>query len=257
MQKVLIYYMHAFFLEKEKRYPGSSMVKKIDILGVKLDNYTVREAIRQVESYLSNDTLNTIEHISMQMLTAAEGDAISKDMINSLNLAIIGEKEILQAAGLASMQRVRETEENDFYFEFFKRLERNKKSIFLLGEATQKVEEMKKELLTSFPKLVFAGEYAVEKCVGNLEAVINEMNAGTPDVIVSILPSPMQEHFLWDHRDKISANIWYGVGNLPFHKKKHGILGYLRSLIHLGKLKNSMSKYRLNKRGNSDAEIDE
>ena len=48
--------------------------------------------------------------------------------------AIIGEKEIIQAAGLESMQRIRETEENDFYFEFFKRIERNKKSVFLLGD---------------------------------------------------------------------------------------------------------------------------
>ncbi len=233
------------------------MIKKVDILGVELDNYTVREAIRQVEGYLSNNVLNTIEHISMQMLTTAEGDQVSKDAMNALSLAIIGEKEILQAAGLATMQRIRETEENDFYFEFFKRLERNKKSIFLLGEATQKVEEMKKELLTSFPKLVFAGDYAVENCVGNLEAIINDMNAGTPDVIVSILPSPLQEHFLWEHRDKISANIWYGIGGLPIKKKRQGILGHLRSLIHLGKLKNSISKYHLNKRGNSDAEINE
>ena len=44
---------------------------------------------------------------------------------------MIGEKEIIQAAGLGTMQRIKETEENDFYFEFFKRVERNKKSVFL------------------------------------------------------------------------------------------------------------------------------
>lgn len=44
------------------------MIKKIDIMGIGLDNYTVRESMRQVENYLSNDVLNTIENISMQML---------------------------------------------------------------------------------------------------------------------------------------------------------------------------------------------
>ena len=45
------------------------MIKKIDVLGLPLDNYTVREAMRQIESYTSNNVLNTIESISMQMLS--------------------------------------------------------------------------------------------------------------------------------------------------------------------------------------------
>ena len=36
------------------------MIKKIEILGMNLDNYTVREAMLQVEVYLTNDTMNTI-----------------------------------------------------------------------------------------------------------------------------------------------------------------------------------------------------
>ena len=36
------------------------MIKKVDILGIQLDNYTVREAIMCVERYLSNNVLNTI-----------------------------------------------------------------------------------------------------------------------------------------------------------------------------------------------------
>lgn len=233
------------------------MIKKVDILGVQLDNYTVREAIMQVEGYLDNNMLNTIEIISMKMLIASESDEVLRDAISSLSLAVIGEKEIIQAAGLGSLQRIRETEESDFYFEFMKRMERNKKSVFLLGESAQKLDEIKKELLASFPKLILAGEYAVENCVGNLEAVINDMNATTPDVILSVLPSPMQEHFLWEHREKMNASIWYGIGNQPIHKKPYGIVGYLRSRIHLGKLKSSISKYHMNNRGNEDAEIDE
>ena len=38
-------------------------IKKIDIMGIGLDNYTVRESMRLVETYLSNDVLNTIENM--------------------------------------------------------------------------------------------------------------------------------------------------------------------------------------------------
>ena len=129
------------------------MIKKVDILGIQLDNYTVREAIMCVERYLSNNMLNTIESVSMQMLIDSETDPVLKKVLGSLDLAVIGEKEIIQAAGLGNMQRIKETEENDFYFEFFKRIERNKKSVFLLANTEEKLEAEKKELLEAFPFL--------------------------------------------------------------------------------------------------------
>ena len=156
------------------------MIKKIDIMGIGLDNYTVRESMRQVENYLSNDVLNTIENISMQMLIASETDPVLHNVISELDLSVIGEKEILKAADADSMQRVQETEQNDFSYEFYRRIERNKRSIFVLGQTEEGVQKVKAELQEAFPKLILAGEYALENCVGNLDAVINEMNASLP-----------------------------------------------------------------------------
>lgn len=222
------------------------MIKKIIILGVELDNYTVREAIMQVETCLDNQVLNTIESVSMQMLIDSENDPVLKEVISSLDLAVIGEKEILQAAGVTSIQRIRETEENGFFHEFFKRMERNKKTLYLLGETEDMIGQLKQALLEDFPKLTVAGEYALENCIGDQENVINEMNAATPDVVVSILPSPVQEYFIRDHKDKMDAMIWYGVGELGIHRKKRGFWAIFRSIIHRGKLKSSMVKYKEN-----------
>ena len=220
------------------------MIKKIDIMGIQLDNYTVREAIRHVETYLSDNVLNTIESISMQMLLEAEQDEAVKEVIDSLDLSIIGEKEILRAADVATMQSVKETAGSDFAVEFFKRIERNKKSLFILGDTDSRIEHAREDLMREFPKLEIVGEYAVENCVGNLEAVINDMNVMTPDVIMSILPTPMQEHFFLEHRDKMNANIWYGVGSLGTSGKHRGMKNFLRRMMHLGRLKNSMNKYQ-------------
>ena len=101
---------------------GCKMIKKIDILGIQLDNYTVREAIMRVEAWYDNNMLNVIEMVSMQMLTESESDPVLKEVISSLDLAVIGEKGILQAAGVDTMQRIRETEENDFSDEFAEKL---------------------------------------------------------------------------------------------------------------------------------------
>lgn len=221
------------------------MIKKIDILGLQLDNQTVREAIMKVDTYFSNDMLNTIESVSVEMLLEAEKDSVIREAISSMDLTIIGEKEIMQAVNAATMQRVQEIKENDFVIEFFRRVERNKKSLFLLGETDKKIAHAKEELQRQFPKLNFAGEYALENCVGDFEAVINEMNITTPDVILSVLATPLQEHFLMSHKDKINANIWYGIGETKPKKKRYlDLRGFFQSRVYGIRLKNSIDKYK-------------
>ena len=75
------------------------MIKKIDIMGIGLDNYTVRESMRQVENYLSNDVLNTIENISMQMLIASGTDPVVHNVISELDLSVIGGEGDLKGGG--------------------------------------------------------------------------------------------------------------------------------------------------------------
>lgn len=230
------------------------MIKKIDILGMELDNYTVREAIRYVETYLSNNVLNTIENVTMKTLIASETDSVIREALSQMDLTIISEKEIMQAAGVTTMQRLQETMANDFGYEFFRRIERNKKSVFLLGETEEKLTFARNQLQEEFPKLVFAGEYAIENCVGDLEAVINDMNVTTPDVILSVLPTPMQEHFLMEHKDKMNANIWYGMGEQGLQRKQRGIGHLFGKKMRMERLKNSINKYKENFREGAEVE---
>ncbi len=214
-------------------------------MGILLDDYTVREALHQIESFSDDNVLRSIESISMQMLMEAEQDEELRNAISSLDLAIVGQKEILEVAGVGTMQRIKETEENDFFYEFLKRLERNHKRLFLLGETEEKNNRIKEKLIEQYPQLSIVGEYALENCIGDQAAVINEMNAATPDLVLSALPSPTQEHFFWEHKDKINARIWYGVGDVEIDGRT-GVKKMVTSLLHRGRLKSSIEKYEKN-----------
>ncbi len=220
------------------------MLKKLDILGLELDNYTVREAMLNVENYLNNDVMNTIETISMRMIEQAGGDDVMHNCLQELDLAVIGEKEILTAAGVTSMQRMKETGENEFFHEFMKRLIRNKKTAYLLGEKQADVERLGAFLHDEYEKVRIVGQYAMEDCAGDLDAVVNAINVETPDVVFSVLPSPYQEHFLEDNRGKLSARVWYGLGeHYAADEKKHSLLRWLRRIIRRKKLTNRLNEY--------------
>lgn len=115
------------------------MIKKIEILGIQLDNYTVREAMLQAELFLDDKVMNIIEVITMETLVTAKEDEALRESMEAWDLVIINDKEILKAAGVNSPQRIKEITEQQFMTEFLKRIIRNGKTVYLFGSSGEQV----------------------------------------------------------------------------------------------------------------------
>lgn len=212
-----------------------------------LDNYTVREAMLKIEVCWNNTIMSTVENISMETLVKAQSDEVMKDCIENLDLAIICDKEILKAAGVMSAQRVRETVENEFFKEFLKRAVRNSRTVYLLGDTSEQIGMLQGFLNETYEKLKITGVYALSECTGDYDTVINEINIAAPDVILSVIPAPKQEYFLKDHKEKLNARIWYGLGE--HYAGRHGmseVAGFARRLIHKGIMHGMLLRYNKN-----------
>ena len=221
------------------------MVKKIDILGMEIDNYTVREAMIQVEGYLNQTGMSMIETVSMKMLELAGEENCVKECMEMLDLAVIGEKEILVAAGFQSNQRTKEIVEHDFFREFLKRIIRSRKRVFLLGDTVDAVDKLEDYLKEEYEKLIIEGRCALEEKSGDIEGVVNEVNGVSPDVIFSILSSPVQEQFLLENKGKLDAKIWYGIGDdYETHSGIRRLSRIAGRLIHKKRLQSQLHKYQ-------------
>lgn len=221
------------------------MVKKIEILGISLDNYTVKEAMLQIEDYWTYTKMSTVETISMETLVKAQTDDLLKICIENLDLAIICDKEILKAAGVTSAQRMRETAENEFFNEFMKQVMRSHRTVYLLGDTSEQTKLLQSFLKESYGKLKIAGTYALSECSGDYDAVINEVNIAVPDLILSVIPIPKQEYFLQEHKGKFNAKVWYGLGE--HYANRRGVsevAGFARKLIHKGILHSMLLRYK-------------
>lgn len=220
------------------------MLKKIDILGIEVDNYTVREAMMQVENYLDNTVMNTIETIDMKMLELAGRDETVRACMEQLDLAVIGEKEILIAADVHSSQRISETINHDFFREFIKRIIRNHKRVFLLAETIAQEEQLEHFLVGKYEQIEVAGHCAIEEKSNDFESVVNEINSASADVIFSILPSPLQEQFLTENKSKLDAKIWYGLSSDYAPRFRISRISQIAGrLIHKKKLQSKLHKY--------------
>ena len=219
------------------------MIKKINVVGIQLDNYTVREMIMNVERMLGDNIFECIQEVDMDILSLAAEDEQVKELLDSLTYTIISDVGILRAAGVETMQRKHEIEEHVFFYELMKRIERNHKTVFLLADNVQNIEWFKDKAAKEFPKIKIVGEIAADDAIGD-EAVVNEINAETPDVIISTMSSPAQEHFLCENKDKLSANLWYGMGNARFGKKSKNLWSRLRKIIKINRLAKNINEYK-------------
>lgn len=221
------------------------MIKKIEILGMSLDNYTVKEAMQKVEGFLHNSVMNTIEAVSMETLVKAQEEEQLKACIENLDLTIVSDKEILKAAKETSPQRIQETADNLFLEEFMKRASRNSRTVYLLGNTSEQLAALQEFLQENYDRIKVVGSYALADCVGDYDTVINEINIAEPDVLISVLATPCQEYFLNANKEKFNVKLWYGLGNQYAVKKGVSeVAGFAKKLIQKGMMHSMLARYQ-------------
>lgn len=223
------------------------MIKEIRVAGVTLGNYTTRESLMKIDKAFYEEKFTTVEEINMRALFLAGEDAVVKKVIESVDITVITETGILDVAGEHSLNRKYEIEENEFFFQFLRRIERNSKRVLFLGETEEEVALARNYIKEEFPRMMICGAFVLENCKGDEDAVVNNINAETVDVIISVLSSPRQEYFLADHKDKLSARIWYGIDDGKFVKPKARITNAFIKLFRVRKLMQYIRRYEKQK----------
>ena len=214
------------------------MIKEITVAGIKLNSYTALENLMHIGKRLDDNVFTTVEEVYMRTVLLAKEDRVVKEVIEALDVTVIAENGVWDAAGENTSLRRREIEKREFFFRLMQILERNKYSVFVLGEKSQEVSQACEYIAEEFPRLEVAGATALEECIGVEEGMINDINVLSPDVIISVLPSPIQEHFLAEHRAMLSARLWYGIGNGKMTMKKHSLKHLMLKMLRKYKLMN-------------------
>lgn len=198
-------------------------MKKINLLGITLTDYSLKESLKLSNQYLNNGALSTISIISTQILVEASENPEHKEWIESVDLTVFGETDILRAADNATRNRLREVENGEFIREFLHRIVRGRYTAFLLTNSEQQMESLKGRLLELQPGIHIVGQYILEDSLTGTDAFINEINDVVPTVIISRFPYPLQEQLMYDNKKKINANVWLALPEHSVVQTRKGI----------------------------------
>lgn len=186
-------------------------MQKINLLGMTLEDYSLRESVDILEKFLHNGALNTILYISAKMLVGASISAEQKQWIENIDMVRWSDAEILEQAGITGRNRVHEVETQEFFKEFLKKVGRGRFTIYLLTETEEDKKILKEDLLHQRPDLKIVGEQAYESYQQDTAALINEMNSVAPKVIISRMSFDKQERLMVEARNFLNAEVWLAL----------------------------------------------
>lgn len=196
------------------------MEEKINVFDIELNLLTAKKAMKQVMRYMGGESVSTIELIPMEVLLKGQDNAEWKQSLQSVDLLLPSEREILESAEVTDENAIQDLENNTFVRLFFRYLVKNKKKVFLLTE-DEKASRLLKERIETYRKGVqFVGEAVISAQSGSKDAVINMINGVEPDCILSALSYPWQEKFIAESKALLNARVWFGCSFLLNQQKK-------------------------------------
>ena len=159
------------------------MNEKINILNIELYQTSAKAAMQKVVQYMESDSINTVEIITMDMLLKGKDMPGWKEAVESLNLVLPGETEILEAAGVREKTLLRDTAGLVFLKMFLRYIQRNKKRVFLVAQSETELLEMESAIREHDRKLILAGRGVLPPDGAGIEQVINAVNGAETDCI--------------------------------------------------------------------------
>ncbi len=223
------------------------MVKKIRLLGMEMDNFTLREEMAQSELFCHRQELNIIRTISIEILSMAADSQTVRDGLALADLLVVGDREILTEAGIYSPQRLREASEHGFMREFLNQMIAVHSSFFLVAKDQVQLDAFLEFLKIWYENITVAGYYLLDACSEVYDLMVNEINAAAPDIVLSVLASPFEDELLLQEKSRMRARVWYSLGKgYQNTEKKASFTVWFRQLVHKGRFKNVIHNYEEN-----------
>lgn len=188
------------------------MGSKINVLGIYIDNYTAKEAMKESVDYMESELMNIVDMVTVDALMDMDAESGLKEEVCGFDLVLAGDKMILEAADVTERRFLQETE-NRLYIKMFLRfLHKNHKRTYLLVESEEEGRTLYDYLERYYSGIQVSGMAKVSAANRADDMLVNAINGAEIDCILSVLSSPLQEDFAVRNKSLLNARILLGLG---------------------------------------------
>lgn len=226
------------------------MCETICVLDVNIKNCSAKQAMKASVGFMDTEAVNVVELVTIEALMCVKDVPELKEAIEQSDLALPGQKEILEAAEDMEAGRLREVENQLYLKMYLKYLHRNHSRVFLLIDTDGDLDEMTAYFTSHYKGIQIAGAAKVASGTGTDDMLVNAINGGEVDCVIAALRPPVQETFIARNRSLINARMWLGTGGLlkTLYKDRQagkGILSFVDRLFFKHEIEKNRREMRV------------
>lgn len=188
------------------------MPNKVDILGVKVDSLTMAEAVAQVEGFIEEGKPVLIATANAEMIMRATKDEELREILNQAALVTPDGAGTVWAAHHLGFEMPERVAGYDLAQELMAEAAQRGQRIFFFGSAPGVAEKAKAKAEALYPGIEICGVRDGYFTEADEPAIIEEIKAVRPHILLGALGVPKQEKWLWKYREELQVPVSIGVG---------------------------------------------
>ena len=188
------------------------MPKKVTILGVPVDAITMGEAVARIDGFIEKRTPVLVATANAEMLMRATHDGALRRILQGAAMVTPDGAGTVWAAhhlGHAMPERVAGY---DMVQELMREAPAKHRRIFFFGSAPGVADKAKAKAEQLYPGIEIVGTRNGFFTAADEPAIIEEIKAAHPDILLAALGVPKQEKWLAKHLGELGVPVSIGVG---------------------------------------------
>lgn len=224
------------------------MSKRVQVLGIEIDNHTVRETMFLLEEYAGSEGLNLAGVILPELLVAASENKEIQDIVEMMELRVIGDVSIMEVLEKTYEQQAAELQRRDLEEVFLNSLIRKKKTVYWVSDAEEDLEVLGAYMREHYPKLNIAGHFTGAIDEEQIESLLNDVNSVAPDVILFQTAAVEKLGLLMQYKNQLNAKLCVYMGYRVRSKYwSPNRSSKIKNLIDQTMFKRKAMRYQMNK----------
>jgi len=184
----------------------------MDLLGVRIDNVTMEQAVKKTEEFFTENKMHLICTPNPEMVMIAQDDDEFMKILNSSDLNIPDGNGIVWASRKIKEPLSERVAGYDFIHKIFELGQDMDISFYFLGAKPGVAEKAKEKIEEQYVGIKVVGTNDGYFSVEEEKDVLEKINADKPDVLLVAMGAPKQERFIYKYRNKLNCKVAIGVG---------------------------------------------
>lgn len=187
-------------------------MSKVEVCGIEFDDLSIQEAVERALWLMEEGRSVMAVTPNAEIVLNARKNRALRAAIRSAELVLADGTGVLTASRIQGKPLRHRVPGIDFCSALLARMAELGQRVFLLGGVEGVAAEAGERLAARYPGLVIAGVHNGYFDAEESYALIEQINASSPDLLIVCLGSPKQEIWMQRHAEQLLVGLMIGLG---------------------------------------------